>query len=182
VRTARRVLRFSGRAGLEQALRSLDRAWAGGPFAEPARALVAARAPDVYRLVETFDQLAEEVRAAGPTPVITHGEPHPANVVRAGGRLLLVDWDTVGLAPPERDLWMLDAAGGDEVARYVEASGRRIDGAALRLYRLRWLLDDIAIFLGVLRSPHRRTADTEHAWLGLTRSLEPEALGRTARG
>ena len=43
-----------------------------------------------------------------PGRVVTHGEPHPGNVLRmqAGG-LRLVDWDTVRLAPPERDLWMV---------------------------------------------------------------------------
>ncbi len=37
--------------------------------------------------------------------VITHGEPHAANVMGSPGGLVLVDWDTVLLAPPERDLW-----------------------------------------------------------------------------
>lgn len=173
---------FSGRSGLEQALGALDREWAGGPFSEPARALVAGRATAIRRLVEVFDRLAEAVRASSLHPVITHGEPHPGNLVRSGGGLLLVDWDTVGLAPPERDLWMLDADGGDAAARYAEASGRRLDGVAIRLYRLRWLLDDIAIFLGVLRAPHRRTADTEWALRALTRSLESEAVGQAAHG
>ena len=39
--------------------------------------------------------------------VVTHGEPHAGNVMRrSDGRHLLVDWDTVAVAPPERDLWM----------------------------------------------------------------------------
>jgi len=175
-------LQLSERGGLEQALRKLDREWAGGPFSEPARALVAGHAEGIRRLLETFDRLADQVVAARAQPVVTHGEPHPGNILRADGRLLLVDWDAVALARPERDLWMLDGGAGDELARYAAASGLQVDDAAIRLYRLRWQLDDIAVFVERLRSAHRRTADTEHAWLGLSRTLESEADRRSARG
>jgi spectinomycin phosphotransferase len=170
---ARRTsLQLSERASLEEALRDLDSHWTGGPFSEAARALVASHARHVRRLLDTFDDLAGQVMATGTRFVITHGEPHPGNVMMAGGRLLLVDWDTAALAPPERDLWMLSA--GDALERYVEASVRPIDDTAIRLYRLRWRLDDIASFLKRLRSAHRQTADTEHAWRSLVVSLEPQ--------
>ena len=42
---------------------------------------------------------------------MTHGEPHAGNVMRTDEGRLLVDWDTVALAPPERDLWMLVVGG-----------------------------------------------------------------------
>ena len=80
---------------------------------------------------------------------------------------MLVDWDTVGLAPPERDLWMVASATGDELRRYTELTGRLVDTTALELYRLRWALDDISCFVRDLRAPHRRTADAEHAWQSL---------------
>jgi spectinomycin phosphotransferase len=47
-----------------------------------------------------------EAAESGPV-VVTHGEPHPGNILRAAGGLYLIDWDTVGLALPERDLWMV---------------------------------------------------------------------------
>jgi spectinomycin phosphotransferase len=166
-------LRLSARGDLEAALRDLDREWAGGPFSERARALLASRANAVRQLLETYDLLADRVAAARAEPVITHGEPHPGNVMGADGHLLLIDWDTVGLAPPERDLWMVDAGAGDELRRYAEASGRPIDEAAIRLYRLRWQLDDLSIYVKRLRSAHRRTADTEHAWRSLVISVGP---------
>jgi spectinomycin phosphotransferase len=159
---------FSGRGALEQALLDLDRPWVGGPFAEPARALVAKHADRIQHLAVTFDRLADRVMAGAGRRVITHGEPHPGNLFRAGGRLLLIDWDTVGLAPPERDLWMV----GGGLARYAEASGRPVDDAGIRLYRLRWLLDDIASDVSLFRSVHRETADTELAWRWLVRASE----------
>ena len=55
--------------------------------------------------------------------VITHGEPHPANLMLAAGRLALIDWDTVALAPPERDVSLI-ITGTEGADRYQEAAGR----------------------------------------------------------
>jgi spectinomycin phosphotransferase len=158
------------RGVMETAFSELDRPWRGGPFSEPARALLASTAGHIRRLLETFDQLAEHV-AAAPEPVITHGEPHPANIIRAGPSRMLIDWDTVGMAQPERDLWMVVTDTGDEARRYTEATRRAVDPAALAFYRLRWALDDISAFTHRLRNRHRRTADAEHAWQGLKDTL-----------
>jgi spectinomycin phosphotransferase len=80
---------------------------------------------------------------------------------------MLIDWDTVGLAPPERDLWMVATETGAELRRYTELTGRPVDMAAIELYRLRWALDDLSCFVRDLRAPHRRTPGTEHAWQAL---------------
>ena len=164
-------LQVPGRDRLESALHYPDDEWTGGPFSEPARALLVAHREDVLHLLESFDHLADRVAASSSALVITHGEPHSGNVVRTGGRLVLVDWDTAGLAPPERDLWMVEAGAGDELKLYADASGRRVDKDAIALYGLRWQLDDIATYLDQLRSPHSQTADTEHAWRSLSRVL-----------
>ena len=110
-------------------------------------------------------------RTVGADQVITHGEPHPANFIRADGRLFLVDWDTVAFGPPERDLWMVAADAGVELARYTALTGHQVNPTALRLYRLRWLIDDISIVVGDFRSPHAQTADMAHAWHSLLRSF-----------
>lgn len=52
-----------------------------------------------------FERIAERCRATSPPLVITHGDI-PWNVMRdIEGRLHLVDWDELLLAPRERDLW-----------------------------------------------------------------------------
>ena len=170
VRLPRCEVGLPRRRDLEAALRELGRPWSGGPFAEPARALLAGAAGQVRHRLVTLDRWASGVAAAGEV-VITHGEPHPGNVIRAGREIMLVDWDTVGLAPPERDLWMVASETGDELRRYTELTGRAVDTTALELYRLRWALDDISAFVRKLRAGHRRTAGTEHAWLSLERTL-----------
>ena len=116
VRLRRREAGVSWRDDLELALRELGRPWTGGPFAEPARELLAGAAGPVRRGLDALDRWAR-APAAPENLVITHGEPHPGNIIRvaadgaggagpASGAIMLIDWDTVGLAPPERDLWI----------------------------------------------------------------------------
>jgi spectinomycin phosphotransferase len=150
------------RHDLETALTDIGRPWDGGPLSEPARALLAPKSAQIRHLLARFDRLAEQATAL--EPVITHGEPHPANLLAADTETLLIDWDTVGLAPPERDLWWVisDSSGGG-ADRYTRATGRPVDPAALAFYRLRWALDDLSIFAHRLRSGHDHSADAEHA-------------------
>ena len=187
VRLPRAEPRLPWRGGLETALAELGQPWTGGPYAEPARALLAGAAGPVRRHLDHLDRWVRRRGRGG--VVITHGEPHPGNVIRfprtpvtpgipaapgtagdacrAGARLALIDWDTAGLAPPERDLWMVATESGDELSRYAELTGRPADPAAMEFYRLRWALDDLSCFVRDLRAPHRRTPGTEHDWEAL---------------
>jgi spectinomycin phosphotransferase len=159
------------RGELETTLGDLEKPWSGGPFSEPARALLASAAGPVREVLTTLDRLAAQV-AAAPSRVITHGEPHPGNVIQTAGGPVLIDWDTVGLAVPERDLWSLITGPGDEAARrYTGATGHAIDPDALDLYRIRWALDDIAAFTLQLRAPHGHTGDAEEAWQALNEEV-----------
>lgn len=94
-----------------------------------------------------------------------------ANFTGAGTGMMLIDWDTTGLAPPERDLWMIASNTGEELRDYTAATGRAVDSAALTFYRLRWALDDMSAFLVRLRAARQRTADTEHAWRALQETI-----------
>ncbi|MGW0663541.1 phosphotransferase family protein [Streptodolium elevatio] len=149
--------------------------WGGGPYAESARALLAEYAGVMRRRLAELDAAAERVdrdnRRPGAGLVVTHGEPHPGNLLRDDAdRLLLVDWDTVGLAAPERDLWHVVRDSGDS-ERYAEASGRAPDAEALAFYRMRWSLVDTMEFVELFRGPHPRTRDTDDAWRHLGATL-----------
>jgi spectinomycin phosphotransferase len=160
-------LGLSQRGELEAALHDLKQPWSGGPFSEPARALLAGSAGAIRTVLATFDRLAAQAAAAR-YRVITHGEPHPGNVIQTADGPMLIDWDTVGLAVPERDLWsLISHPGGDVARRYTRVTGHPIDPDALTLYRIRWALDDIAAFTGQLRAPHNHTGDAEEAWQAL---------------
>jgi spectinomycin phosphotransferase len=146
---------------------------AAGPYSEPARDLLAVHAAKIGRWLSELDRLAAEIP---PVPlVVTHGEPHPANILTTPTGTLLIDWDTVRIAPPERDLWHLaddpfaeaDPAGDKALTRYAEATGHQISAAALAFYRLTWILADIAAYTADLRAPHTEGGDAEDALHGL---------------
>jgi spectinomycin phosphotransferase len=72
--------------------------------------------------------------------------------------------------------------GSGDAERYEAATGRRIDAAAIVLYRLRWYLDDIASAVRLFRHGHNRTADTERWWEGLAPRLAALESWREAVG
>ena len=136
-----------GRAVLDFSCQEPGRPWPGGPYAEPARAFLCEHAAGLRAALIAFDDLAAQLAAAGADLVITHGEPHPGNLLRRGPDYLLIDWDTVGLAWPERDLCWVVSDSGAESDVYARLTGRTVDSTAVALYRLRWDLDDVAAFL-----------------------------------
>jgi spectinomycin phosphotransferase len=163
-------LDLPGRRQLEAGLRELNQTWVGGPFSEPAREALAGYADGVGEAIDLADRLAADVAGRNGERVVTHGEPHAGNVMRGGESYRLVDWDTVALAPPERDLWMVLGDTAAEADSYAELTGRRVDDVAVDFFRLAWDLKDIAEYLNVLRSPHGETEDTLKAYEGLRNS------------
>jgi spectinomycin phosphotransferase len=166
-----RPLELATRQVIDQALASLGIPWTGGPYAEPGRDLLARYERPLRQAFARFDGLLDRVREAGGPYVITHGEPHPGNLLRTRAGLCLVDWDMTALARPERDLWWV-ISGDQDAARYSRRTGWTVNQDALALYRLRWALDDIAGFLSQIRGPHQRTADTLVSWTELQKTLD----------
>ncbi|HXZ74541.1 MAG TPA: phosphotransferase [Streptosporangiaceae bacterium] len=171
-RAPHHVPRFAGRGDLDAFLLDPGRRWKGGPFSEAARHLLVTRTADLARLATGFDRLAEATAPARADPVITHGEPHPANFMSVNGRLVLIDWDTAALAPPERDVSLISTTGGQGIDRYQRATGRELDPAVITLYRLRWYLDDLASAIRLFRHRHRDTPDTRRWWHALAPELK----------
>jgi len=160
---------LSERGTLEAAL---CEPWSNGPYAQAAREVLTAHHDQVQRMLQTFDGWVADVATRDGQAVISHGEPHPRNFMRVDGRLLLLDWDTVGLAPPERDLWWLAQHGTAGMERYAEATGHHPDDVALRLFRLRWQLDDLIWCVRSLSVAHTETRDTQLAWSALPNVVE----------
>jgi spectinomycin phosphotransferase len=162
---------LSSRPAIEQALASLTAPWNTGPYAEPTRDLLTRHEHPLRRAIENFDRLLDRVREAGGPYVITHGEPHPGNLLRTGEGLRLIDWDMTALARPERDLWWV-ISDDQDAERYAQRTGWTVNQDGLTLYRLRWALDDIADFLSEFRNPHEETADTLVSWTAFQRTLQ----------
>jgi spectinomycin phosphotransferase len=148
-------LTIPSRSVLLDALATLDVPWESGPYADHARAALAAAADDLHRRLAAYDQDAARVLERTDSWVVTHGEPHRANFIATSEGLRLIDWDTTRLAPRERDLWLVlddELTGWDE---YVAVVGDvSLDRETLALYRRWWGLSDIAVFTADLRRPH----------------------------
>ncbi|NYE36728.1 spectinomycin phosphotransferase [Nocardioides cavernae] len=95
------------------------------------------------------------------TYVVTHGEPHVRNQWLARGRTWLVDWESLLLAPRERDLATLVHEGRD-VAQ---------DPQVVRLFDLEWRLSEIWSFAQWLQGPHAGDTDDRTALGGLAEEL-----------
>jgi spectinomycin phosphotransferase len=181
---APRGLHVPGRDDLDDALDNLDRPWDGGPLSELARRELAAHVREVVGSLADLDRLAVREDAMDAEAVVTHGEPHPGNLIRTRAGLVLIDWDTVALARPERDLWMIGDADEDVLTAYRDLTGVRLDPEALAAYRLLWALTDIAAFTARLRGEHQRDGDAEKALAALSSVVngrEPSPYGTAPR-
>jgi spectinomycin phosphotransferase/16S rRNA (guanine(1405)-N(7))-methyltransferase len=142
-----------------------------GVYEEPTRSLLARNEGAINERLARYDGLVIEVRGRLERSVITHGEPHRANTIVTSEGVVLVDWDTLLIAPPERDLWWLGSEDVAVLARYEQQTGSAVDQAALDLYRLRWDLTDLALFADKLLSPHHDDQDARTAWEALSAYL-----------
>jgi len=140
------------------------RSWGPGPYADRARHAVRARLGDLEHWTARYHRLAAVARTRD--WVAAHGEPHSSNqLLTADGSRLLIDWDTLTLAPGELDLRTVVDAGADP--RDLGA-----DPEMLELFDLEWRLDEISQYAEWFAAPHDGTADDEIAFDGLLDELE----------
>ncbi|TDW83247.1 phosphotransferase enzyme family protein [Kribbella sp. VKM Ac-2566] len=151
----------------------LDRPWSAGPYAEPTRLRLVGALDHVRGELARYDALVREIEASDEPWVVTHGEPHSANVLRtADGRMHLVDWVTVRLAPRERDLKAVLGGPTDVLAAYqAEAGPVSPRAAALELFDAWWVLSEIASYVQLFREPHADSQDSKLSWQELTEYL-----------
>jgi len=139
------------------------RPWGPGPYAERARAAVIEHLAPLATWTDRYHRLAAVARERA--WVATHGEPHSSNqLLTADGTRLLIDWDTLTLAPAELDLRTLVEAGADP--RDVGA-----DLEMVELFDLEWRLDEINQYAAWFAAPHDGTADDGIAFGGLLHEL-----------
>ncbi|WP_175539619.1 phosphotransferase [Nocardioides exalbidus] len=142
----------------------LQQRW-DGPLGTAARELV------VEHLAQVGGWSREHSRLLGlldpSTYVVTHGEPHVRNQWLARGQTWLIDWESLVLAPPERDLATLVHEGRD-VAH---------DPQVVRLFDLEWRLSEIWSFAQWLQGPHAGDTDDHTALGGLTEELTRPHFG-----
>jgi spectinomycin phosphotransferase/16S rRNA (guanine(1405)-N(7))-methyltransferase len=138
-------------------------AGASGPYGATATQLLVDNEGEIRRLTDRYRSLlAQYLSNPGPV-VVTHGEIHPGNVIATTNGWMIVDWDTVLIGPPERDLWNLASANGSDFRDYAHATGVTPNLLLIELYAIRWDLSEIASFAEEFRLPHEDTEDTRRA-------------------
>lgn len=95
--------------------------------------------------------------------VATHGEPHTRNQLDTAEGTLLVDWESLKLAPRERDLRTLGEAGHPQPDA---------DPAMLEMFDLEWRLDEISQYATWFEAPHAGSEDDRIALGGLLSELD----------
>jgi spectinomycin phosphotransferase len=101
--------------------------------------------------VNRTEALAPLARDRAGETVICHGDIHAWNVlVTPTGEIVIVDWDSVMLAPRERDLMFVDGiAGGhaaDPDAFYQGYGDVQLDRVVSDYYGIEWAVQDLAEF------------------------------------
>lgn len=133
--------------------------WTAGPHGEDARSLLVDHLDDLGGWVADYLRLAASTDPA--TWVVTHGEPHTRNQLATDHDrgVVLVDWESARLAPPERDLRWLGPPTGDP--------------DLLRMFELEWRLDEVSQYADWFEQPHTGTESDRVALGGLRSALDP---------
>jgi spectinomycin phosphotransferase len=158
---------------LFDAFEELDRPWTSGPYGERARALLSRSRDEVEALFSRYASLVNAVLVSRPSWVVTHGEPHSSNFMSAGdGSMYLIDWDTVRLGPPERDLAVLLDGNEEALAAYQEVAGPHTPSSeGMELFHIRWVLSEICVYIRRFRAKHLGSEDDQASWDELSQCL-----------
>ena len=133
-----------------------------GPYAARFQQLLADHRPAVTAAFDQYDSRVQNRRTDRRSWVITHGEPKQDNVMITATGPVLIDWETLRLAPPARDLWMF--GGPSDIEEYTRMTGHPVVPDDLDLFALRWDLADLSSFASWFVRPHQETPELEIAW------------------
>jgi spectinomycin phosphotransferase len=146
-------------ASLAGALRG---SWATGPYGELARVAISARIKEIAGWTTRYHRLVDRARSLRWVP--THGEPHTRNQLITAAGVRFVDWESLALAPRERDLGpLIDAGYADHL---------QPDWAMVEMYDLEWRLDEIAQYASWFARQHSGGKDDQVAWEALQYELD----------
>ncbi len=106
------------------------------------RASWVAHQPTIHTVVISLEKLGAMLRARVHRHVICHADLHAANLIRDhAGRVFVIDWDEVMLAPQERDFIFIREP---QAGAFWEGYGQReIDWTALTYYRWERVAQDL---------------------------------------
>ncbi|HET6627645.1 MAG TPA: phosphotransferase [Nocardioidaceae bacterium] len=154
---------------LDDLARLVETPWRTGPYGEPVRQLLRDRLTPIRGWANSYGALARQALSTQDTWVVTHGEPDTGNqIVTATGRFL-VDWESVKLAPRERDLrGLIDSGFAWEAPYGISAP----DWAMVEMFDLEWRLSEVVEYAAWFSHEHHGSASDRVAFEGLREELE----------
>lgn len=123
----------------------------------------------INRLMDTVEKLSADLKSMNLRMALCHTDLHPWNLMQSGGRLMLIDWEGLKLAPVEADLMsFVDEPYYDDflsIYRKVH-NDFAINPDVLQFYRYRRKLEDICEFMEQLlvdrQEAEERAATVNH--------------------
>jgi len=150
---------------------NLEEPWSTGPYGERARSALVDHLEQIGRWTASYHRLAE--LATRRHWVATHGEPHTRNQLRTATTTFLVDWESLRLAPRERDFATLLETGLGWLPDYgLAAPSWEPSWEMVELFDLEWRLDEIKQYAEWFRAPHTGSESDKVAIEGLVGELQ----------
>jgi spectinomycin phosphotransferase len=160
----------------------------GDAFRDPVAAKLAAflkrKRDQILDLVRRAERLAQTLQAQSSRLILCHADIHAGNLlIDANRAFYIIDWDTVTLAPKERDLMFVGAgllgAGHtpqeEETLFYRGYGPTQIDPIALAYYRYERIIQDIAAFCEQIFLTADGGPDREQSFRYLTANFLPNS-------
>ncbi len=175
-------------AEFRQQVRSFQRMAERESFADPVAVQVAAllveQATVIDALLDDTERLADELRRRALPEVVCHADLHAFNVlIDDDGKLFVVDWDTLTLAPKERDLMFIGGGIGGiwdapaEATLFYQGYGQaEVDRQAIAYFRYERIIQDIAAYCDALLLTDEGGADREQSFRFLASNFTADGL------
>ncbi|WP_447775925.1 phosphotransferase enzyme family protein [Variovorax boronicumulans] len=137
---------------------------------------------EIDSLIYRSEQLASILLEKSLPQVLCHSDLHAGNVLLGDDdRLCIVDWDTLILAPKERDLMFIGGGVGGvwnqprEEALFFEGYGttQAVDALALAYYRHERIVRDLLEFCDQMFDPQASREDREEGLRQMASQFEP---------
>lgn len=143
---------------------------------------LAMKRQEILQLVTKTENLAQSLNNMGLPFLVCHGDIHGWNLlITDDQRFFIVDWDTLILAPKERDLMFIGSSLqgqwrniAEEEKLFFEGYGIvHINMVALAYYRYERIIEDIAVFCEQIFTAEKESDNRNQSLVYLRSNFEP---------
>lgn len=178
------------RESVKMFLKRIEHETFSEPVAREMSVFLKTKSGELLELVNRTEQFAQVLKGQALEFILCHGDIHAWNLLLTdNGAFYMVDWDTLILAPRERDLMFIGGGLGgknrtprEEETLFYEGYGQtQIDPVALTYYRYERILEDIAVYCGQLFSSNSGGEDRNRSLENLKSNFLPNGVLEIAR-